>query len=998
MKRFLSVISLLLSLLVSCRGQWLDEIVVQRDEQEEVVSILRAALKREMTVDSVEEIERNNKYYRVDTSNGSYNEFKRYRLVFSDETTVEFDVLGLLNGVQRDYYSQRGLYYIDEIWLGDLCVSISFVGPDGEGDNCNFLYNYDYYPATQKIYYTSTDDNVVTPYSHTAFGVDLISNTYKNGKGIILFNRDVTTIGNSAFAECYNLATITIPKSVTSIGDSAFQNCSSLAEFKGKFASADGRCLIVDGELKFFAPAGLTEYTIPDGVTSIGEDAFNHCSSLTSINIPEGVTEIGHYAFGGTNLTSVTLPKSLTSLGRIALAYCHSLKDVYCKAITPPAAIADSSTWGAFDYNASNRKIYVPMESIEEYKTAEGWSDYADSIVPYDFEKGEEVNVDVPETWKIYYTSTDGNVVTPNKTDVFGAKIVLNSCKNGQGVIIFDGEVASIGEYAFYSCKDLASITIPDSVTSIGEDAFCWCESLASINIPDGVTSIGDSAFNHCSSLASITIPEGVTSIGEYTFYSCKDLASITIPDGVTSIGGHTFGHCSSLTNVTIGNGVTSIGGYAFWGCSSLASITIPEGVADIGYSTFEDCSSLARVYCKPKTAPIASFWQPPFIHNASGLKIYVPAESVGTYITADGWSNYADSIVPYDFEKGEEVNVDVPETWKIYYTSTDGNVVTPNKTDVFGANILSIAYENGLGVINFNGEVTSIGEYAFYSCKDLASITIPDSVTSIGEMAFTSCSSLASVTIPDSVTEIGFWAFYYCSSLAEFKGKFASADGRCLIVDGKLKFFAPAGLTEYTIPDGVTSIGDYAFSNCSSLTNVTIPDSVTSIGYDAFEDCSSLTSITIPDSVTSIEYNVFASCSSLAEIKGKFATEDGRCLIINGELDSFAPAGLTEYTIPDGVTSIGTYAFYEYSNLISITIPETVTRIKDCAFKYCSKLAEVYCKAITPPDIWSKPDVNAFDNNASGRKIYVPMESIEAYKTAEGWSEYADSIVGYDF
>ena len=953
MKRFLLVISLLLVLLSSCtRGQWLDEIVVQRHEQEEVVSILRAALKREMTVDSVEEIERNNKYYRVDTSNGYYNEFKRYRLVFSDETTVEFDVLGLLNGVQRDYYSQRGLYYIDEISLGDLYVSISFVGPDDEGDNCNFLYNYDYYPATQKIYYTSTDDNVVTPYSHLAFGVDLISNTYKNGKGIILFNRDVTTIGNSAFAECYNLATITIPKSITSIGDSAFQNCSSLAEFKGKFASADGRCLIVDGELKFFAPAGLTEYTIPDGVTSIGEDAFRWCESLASINIPEGVTEIGYYAFGGTNLTSVTLPKSLTSLGRIALAYCHSLKDVYCKAITPPAAIADSSTWGAFDYNASDRKIYVPMESIEEYKTAEGWSDYADSIVPYDFEKGEEVNVDVPETWKIYYTSTDGNVVTPNKTDVFGAKIVLNSCKNGQGVIIFDGEVTSIGEYAFYSCKDLASITIPEGVTSIRKNVFYGCSSLESVTIPNSVTSIGDSAFNNCSSLTSITIPESVTSIG----------------------------------------------GHAFAGCSSLASITIPEGVADIGYSTFEDCTSLARVYCKPKTAPITSYWQPPFIHNASGLKIYVPAESVGAYITADGWSYYADSIVPYDFEKGEEVNVDVPETWKIYYTSTDGNVVTPNKTDVFGANILSIAYENGLGVINFNGEVTSIGEYAFYDCDSLKSITIPDSVTSIGEMAFTSCSSLASVTIPDSVTSIGFYAFMYCSSLAEFKGKFASADGRCLIVDGELKFFAPAGLTEYTIPDGITSIGDAAFRNCSSLTNVTIPDSVTSIGHESFKDCTSLTSITIPDSVTSIETFVFASCSSLAEIKGKFATEDGRCLIINGELDSFAPAGLTEYTIPDGVTSIGTYAFYEYSNLISITIPETVTRIQNYAFKNCSKLAEVYCKAITPPDIWSKPDVSAFDNNASGRKIYVPTESVDAYKAAEGWSEYADSIVGYDF
>ena len=138
---------------------------------------------------------------------------------------------------------------------------------------------------------------------------------------------------------------------------------------------------------------------------------------------------------------------------------------------------------------------------------------------------------------------------------------------------------------------------------------------------------------------------------------------------------------------------------------------------------------------------------------------------------------------------------------------------------------------------------ITSIGDYVFYGCDSLESVTIPYSVTTIGSVAFYGCNKLTSVTIPDSVTTIGESAFSYCDSLTSFYGKFASEDNRCLIVDGKLIAFAPVGLTEYTIPDSVTSIGGSAFCDCDSLKSVTIPDSVTEIGGPAFFSCSSLTS-----------------------------------------------------------------------------------------------------------------------------------------------------------
>ena len=250
-----------------------------------------------------------------------------------------------------------------------------------------------------------------------------------------------------------------------------------------------------------------------------------------------------------------------------------------------------------------------------------------------------------------------------------------------------------------------------------------------------------------------------------------------------------------------------------------------------------------------------------------------------------------------------------------LYYTSSNGDIVQPYDSSAFGATILSNTYIDGVGVIEFNAPITTIGDKAFYFCSSLTSVTIPDSVTTIGGSTFQDCESITSVTIPESVT----------------------------------------------------AIGNYAFAECDSLTSVTIPDSVTTIGDAAFYLCSSLTSVTIPDSVTTIGDSTFCLCQSLT------------------------------VTIPNFVTRIGPKAFYRCESLESVTIPDSVTRIGYEAFSGCYSLTSVYCKATTPPvamifvHYW-----RAFDYNAYGRKIYVPMESVEAYKSAEYWKNYA--IEGYNF
>ena len=216
-------------------------------------------------------------------------------------------------------------------------------------------------------------------------------------------------------------------------------------------------------------------------------------------------------------------------------------------------------------------------------------------------------------------TETTSDKSSGLHTNKFGTTMASHTFENGVGTIEFEDSVTSIGNYAFYKCSSLNIVTIPNSVTSIGDNVFDGCSSLTSVTIPNGVTSIGNFAFSSCSSLTSIAIPNGVTSIGGSAFYGCSGLTSIDIPNSVTSLLGQAFALCTSLTSVTIPNSVTSIGEAAFGGCSSLTSVTVEAAThPTLGSKAF---------------------------NNTNNCPIYVPSESVETYKSASGWSDYASRI-----------------------------------------------------------------------------------------------------------------------------------------------------------------------------------------------------------------------------------------------------------------------------------------------------------------------------------------------------------------
>ena len=299
----------------------------------------------------------------------------------------------------------------------------------------------------------------------------------------------VTGINNSAFSDCTELTSVTIPDSVTSL-DGAFSRCSSLKSI-----------------------------TISNNVTSIGRGTFSGCSNLTSIVIPDSVTNIYMYAFEDcTSLTSITIPNSVTSIGDSAFENCTSLKS-----ITIPnsvTSIGDNAFWGCI--------------SLTEIKVATENSKYA-SVNGVLYNKDKTVLIRYPAGKKDKnYKILDG--VTGISNYAFEDCAYLTN-------IIIPTSIESISECAISRCASLTSITIPDSVTSIDLYAFSGCTSLKSITIPDGVTSIAWSAFSGCTSLTTITIPNSVTSIGKYAFGDCISLTSVTIPDGVTEIDWGAFGY-----------------------------------------------------------------------------------------------------------------------------------------------------------------------------------------------------------------------------------------------------------------------------------------------------------------------------------------------------------------------------------------------------------------------------------------------------------------------
>ena len=503
-------------------------------------------------------------------------------------------------------------------------------------------------------------------------------------------------------------------------------------------------------------------------------------------------------------------------------------------------------------------------------------------------------------------------------------------------------------------------------VTAIGNGAFSYCDAITSVIIPEGVITIGDSVFYDCDGLTEITFPNGVTTIGSWAFRGCSNLQSVSIPNSITSIGasfyycpnlvyyeydnayylGNPANEClvlmdvkdSSIESFTFNENTKIIFAEAFAGCN-LQSITIPDTITNIGWFSFNRCENMTSIIVPNDTIIFADN---PF-QSCYSLVIYCRAESAPSHWNLN-WNCRKDNCEPSDRHEfipviwgwtGEqEESIESDDSIFTWLLNEDGisYTVVGLKDGVYSTDIVIPSIYNDL-------PVTAIGNYAFYNCSGLKSVTIPNSVTTIGINPFLGCANLTSIVV-DSENP----------AYQSIDANLYSKDGTVLIA-----YAIGKNDTSFTIPDSVTIIGKSAFRGCSKLTSVIIPYGITTISDSAFYGCSGLTSIIIPDTVTTIGNEAFRGCYRLA---GELIIPNEITTIGYGTF--YDCSGLTSITIHDNVTVIGDLSFYGCSGLTSITIPDRVTTIGQGAFGFCYGLTG----ELTIPNNVTAIGMNAFSSS----------------------------------
>lgn len=786
-------------------------------------------------------------------------------------------------------------------------------------------------------------------------------------------------------------ASVTIPDGVTIVGDSAFNGNTSLT------AVVLPDSVVTIGANAFQSCTGLTKAELSSKLEKIANYAFNNCKALKEIQIPETVTEIGIGAFQYcAGLTELTLPEGLQTIGESAFVGCSGLTRL---------AIPDGvQSVGINAFHSTNAQLCCSMGS----RAAE-----ALSRVGYDF---------YTETWKLRYTFDSDKQVNGLRAERYLGSDAAVTLPEGTTLI---------GGSAFKDCAFITSVTLPEKLLSIGNYAFSGCMGLTEIVIPDSVTTIGSYAFSGCTGLTRVVLPAGLTAIPDWCFNNCEKLPGIAIPETVTSIGSWAFCYCSELTAITLPQGLQTLGANVFLYCENLPNVDVPDTLESAGYCIASDTTQL-RCSIGSSAAYALSKKNNSFYNNGYRLCY--------TYADRDG---SVTGLVLFKYV-GTEAEVRVPDgvTELLYLSFCSNSAVTS---------------------VILPETVVKIGEKAFSECKNLTSVTIPQGIVEIQSYAFLMSPKLTVIDIPDGLQKAARLAEdnvqFRCSfgssaafALSKGGNSFCAGDfqmrylfddegnrnglrlNKYLGTDAEVtvpeevtetgsafkdcktvtKVVLPAGLTklesdifsgctalkEIAIPEGVTSIGNGAFRDCEALTELALPQGLKKIGSNAFIGCKSLTYIEIPDGVETVEYFIAESTIQLRCAIGSSAaiavsrSNDG---FYSDDLylrytfdDDGVQNGLTlmkyvgassEVIVPDGVTKLQYSTFSECRQLLTrVVLPNGLLSIPESLLNNCTNLKEVVI-----PESVTTIENHAFFGCASLEKINLPA----------GLTEISQSLLG---
>ena len=639
----------------------------------------------------------------------------------------------------------------------------------------------------------------------------------------------VVAVKDRGFSSRWDLTSVVFPEGLVSIGSEAFQQCIRLES-----VTLSNTVETID--VAAFSWSSLASITMSDGLVSIGASAFEQCR-FASIVLPDGLTNIGNKAFSWcTNLTSLAIPASVSFIGE-AIVYGNKLQSI---SVDAQNSVYDSrGNCNAIIETAANRLIAGCQNTVIPNTVVEiGDMAFADAFYI--------VSIEIPNSVQI------------------------------------------IGKSAFAGTR-LKSVSIGNSVFDIREGAFSGCY-FHELVIPNSVVRIGDGAFRNCDSIVSLTIGESVRSIGASAFYFGRSLENLVIPNSVDTIYNSAFEMCDKLKTANLGKTVY-IGRAAFKDCKELVELTIPETVTYIANLAFDDCTNLTTVN-----------------FNA-----------VNCTFMGDGYSPFSGCNSFSNLIFGDQVSVVPNYAFRTcrFLTSVD----FPNSLETICRNAFERCYK--LSAVSFGSSLKTIGGEAFLDCGSLSAVSFPDALTEIGSKAFMNDTALISLHLGKSVSSIGSSAFYNCPKLQTItvsseNETFDSRDN-CNAIIVKQNDELILGSNRTVIPPSVKRIGNGAFENRKGLEEVTLSEQLRDIGTQAFSGCTN---------IKKVNFNV-VDCPDLFD----------NCWTPFHQCDSFS-----ELIIGEMVRCIPEESFGDCKGLKTLILPKSVSLIGRNAFSGCTGVEEMYC------------------------------------------------------